>query len=255
MTTAADEILSALQADAASRGRVPSRSEFIAASGISESRILGQCRSWNEAVRTAGLAPHEVNRPIDVDSLFEAWASFVRANRAIPTRMAFTREGKYSPGVYEKRIGSWSEVPAEFRKWAATRPDWADVLALLPPGLASSPRDAVSPTLDTESDAGTGSPILRGVPLPGRATYGSPIDFRGLPHAPVNESGVVFLFGTVAQELGFLVEALQAGYPDCKAKRQVGPGKWQRVRIEFEFESRNFRDHGHRPDGCDVIVC
>jgi hypothetical protein len=30
---------------------------------------------------------------------------------------------------------------------------------------------------------------------------------------------------------------------------------WQRVRIEFEFESRNFRDHGHPSTGCDVIVC
>jgi hypothetical protein len=52
-----------------------------------------------------------------------------------------------------------------------------------------------------------------------------------------------------------LVEAVQAGFPDCEAKRQVDAGKWQRVRIEFEFESRNFRDHGHLPDGCDLIVC
>lgn len=91
--------------------------------------------------------------------------------------------------------------------------------------------------------------------LTGRPTYGNPINFRGLRHEPVNESGVVFLFGVVARELGFLVEALQAGYPDCEAKRQVGPGKWQRVRIEFEYESRNFRDHGHQPAGCDMIVC
>jgi hypothetical protein len=27
------------------------------------------------------------------------------------------------------------------------------------------------------------------------------------------------------------------------------------VRIEFEFESRNFRDHEHPASGCDVIVC
>jgi hypothetical protein len=27
------------------------------------------------------------------------------------------------------------------------------------------------------------------------------------------------------------------------------------VRIEFEFKSRNFRDHGHSPQGCDIIVC
>jgi hypothetical protein len=26
-------------------------------------------------------------------------------------------------------------------------------------------------------------------------------------------------------------------------------------RIEFEYESRNFREHGHPPDGCDMIIC
>lgn len=88
-----------------------------------------------------------------------------------------------------------------------------------------------------------------------RPTYGNPIDFRGLRHEPVNEDGVVFLFGMVARELGFLVEAVQAGFPDCEAKREVGAGKWQGVRIEFEYESRNFREHHHPPDGCDVIVC
>lgn len=91
--------------------------------------------------------------------------------------------------------------------------------------------------------------------LEGRPTYGNPIDFRGLRHEPVNEQRVVFLFGMVARELGYMVEAVQAGFPDCEAKRQVEPGKWQRVRIEFEFDSRTFRDHGHPPEGCDVVVC
>jgi len=27
------------------------------------------------------------------------------------------------------------------------------------------------------------------------------------------------------------------------------------VDIEFEFESKNFRDHGHPAGGCDAIVC
>jgi hypothetical protein len=31
--------------------------------------------------------------------------------------------------------------------------------------------------------------------------------------------------------------------------------RWQRVRIEFEFRSRTFRDHGHDPAGGDLIVC
>jgi hypothetical protein len=63
-----------------------------------------------------------------------------------------------------------------------------------------------------------------------RPTYGDPIDFRGLRHEPVNEDGVVFLFGMVARELGYLVEAVQAGFPDCEAKLQIAPSKWQRVR-------------------------
>ena len=33
------------------------------------------------------------------------------------------------------------------------------------------------------------------------------------------------------------------------------PGKWQRVRIEFEYESRNFLKHLHEVKDCDVIVC
>lgn len=101
----------------------------------------------------------------------------------------------------------------------------------------------------------TTAPAVRHSKLEDRPTYGNPIDFHGLRHEPVNEQGVVFLFGMLARELGYLVEAVQAGYPDCEAKRQVAPDKWQRVRIEFEFESRNFRDHGHQPSHCDVIVC
>ena len=81
------------------------------------------------------------------------------------------------------------------------------------------------------------------------------MDFRGLRHEPVNEQGVVLLFGMLAQELGFLVEAVQAGFPDCEAKRQIGPERWQRVSIEFEFESKNYRGHRHPLHGCDVIVC
>jgi hypothetical protein len=48
---------------------------------------------------------------------------------------------------------------------------------------------------------------------------------------------------------------VQTGFPDCEAKRQISPGKWQRLRIEFEYESKGFINHGHPIDGCDLIVC
>jgi hypothetical protein len=61
----------------------------------------------------------------------------------------------------------------------------------------------------------------------------------------------------VALELGFIVESVATGFPDCEAKRCVSRKQdlWERVRIEFEYQSRTFSDHGHDPNQCDLIVC
>ena len=76
-----------------------------------------------------------------------------------------------------------------------------------------------------------------------------------LRNAPVNEAGVVYLFGCLASKMGYSVEAIQTAFPDCEAKRKDPDGKLRRVRIEFEFESKNFLLHKHDPADCDVIVC
>ena len=76
-----------------------------------------------------------------------------------------------------------------------------------------------------------------------------------LMHEPINEMGVVFLFGTQAARLGFMVTLVQAEFPDCEAFVEVAPNRFQRLKIEFEKESRNFLKHGHDPNGCDLIIC
>ncbi len=88
-----------------------------------------------------------------------------------------------------------------------------------------------------------------------RPVMGPPFYPCALSNAPANEMGVMILFGMLAGELGFQIEAVQGRYPDIEAKRQIQPGKWQRVRIEAEYESRNFAQHGHDPEECDIIVC
>lgn len=88
-----------------------------------------------------------------------------------------------------------------------------------------------------------------------RPVMGPPFYPCALSNAPANEMGVMILFGMLAGELGFQIEAVQGRYPDIEAKRQIQPGKWQRVRIEAEYESRNFALHGHDPAECDIIVC
>ncbi|MCC7052870.1 MAG: hypothetical protein IT355_06345 [Gemmatimonadaceae bacterium] len=97
--------------------------------------------------------------------------------------------------------------------------------------------------------------VSRITPLTMPSVYGDPIDFRGVRHAPVDAGGVIFLFGMIARELGFHVEAMTSGFPRCEAKRQLAPGRWARVRIDFELESRQFRDAGRNPSSCDVVVC
>ena len=137
-----------------------------------------------------------------------------------------------------------------FCNFAKGKREWADVVALLPARTSKQERGS-------NNDLASRIPPkkTRHVPIKDRAIYGNPLDFRGLRHEPVNEQGVVVLFGMLAKELGYLVEAVQTGFPDCEAMRQIGPERWQRVHIEFEFDSRNFRDHGHPPTGCDIIVC
>ncbi len=96
---------------------------------------------------------------------------------------------------------------------------------------------------------------LRPTPIGVSSVYGDPIGFRGLRHAPVDVGGVIFLFGMVARELGFNVEAMSSGFPRCEAKRQIAPGRWTRVRIDFEVESRHFHDAGRSAAACDLLIC
>ncbi|PYT57138.1 MAG: hypothetical protein DMG35_20870, partial [Acidobacteria bacterium] len=208
------EIVNSIAAIGKRLGRAPSQAEFISLSGISAYYVLQYFRSWNDAVRTARLRPYTLNiRPED-------------------------------RGTIEKRFGPWSRLPEAFRNFAKSKPEWADVVALLPPPAPRGPvpkadRHRQRPINNSPSAAPpreTCHARLRERPI-----YGNPTQFRWFRHEPVNEQGVVLLFGMLAKDLGYTIEAAQKGFPDCEAMRQVAPERWQRVNIEFEFESRNFR--------------
>ncbi len=92
-------------------------------------------------------------------------------------------------------------------------------------------------------------------PKSGLPEAGNFLGFRCFAYAPVNENGVIFLFGMLAQELGYVVELVGRGFPDCFGRRRVAPGRWSPVRIEFEYRSSNFVAHRHNAAGCDLIVC
>jgi hypothetical protein len=87
-----------------------------------------------------------------------------------------------------------------------------------------------------------------------KSVVGDLINFRGLVYSPMNENGVVFLFGKVVEDLNMYIEEIKPGFPDCYARRYSGKG-WEKVAIEFEYLSSNFKLHKHDPNDCDIIVC
>lgn len=113
-----------------------------------------------------------------------------------------------------------------------------------------------------ERRIGGGQPERRiGGGQPAAGACGPPLAFRAMVHAPVNELGVVLLFGMIAADIGYAVDSVAAAFPDCAAKRLIADGprqadqRWQPVRVEFEYRSRNFAYHRHDADHCDVIIC
>ena len=85
-------------------------------------------------------------------------------------------------------------------------------------------------------------------------TIGEPLDFAGMTNAPIEENGVIFLFGKLHERMGVRIKAIRKGFPDAMGEVWI-KGKLYPRRIEFEYRSSNFKAHGHDPKGCDIIVC
>ncbi len=231
-----DEVVQELQRVAAQLGneRV-TRREFARHGRFAPSVVERTFGSWNKAITAAGLEPITRYERLSDDELRTEFNRVTSLLGKAPTRSEFAANSTLSPGVYERRFGKWSATVAEYA--GTVRPPSSD-RHKEETGLAQRP-----------------SPNIGVIASRSKASFGPPLNFRELRHEPVNEQGVVFLFGMVARELGFLVDAVRPGFPDCRAKRLTRNHQYVEVDIEFEFRSSNFREHGHDPHGCDLIVC
>ena len=110
-------------------------------------------------------------------------------------------------------------------------------------------------TVRLEWSAHRGTSRVRLRARPGRAVCGAPMVAPGMIHEPVNEDGVICLFGMLAERLGLIVRRIQGAFPDCEVLYETEPGRWINLFVEFEFESCNYREHKHPSKGCDLLVC
>lgn len=250
-----EQLLAAIRKAVEGKGGGPfGYKDFLAASGMRAWDIWRHFPKWSEAMKAAGFDYENPSRRGD-DELLGDWGRTARKLGHAPSCTEYKLLGGFNETTLKKRFGGeWPKVMEAFRCFAMKSQEWMDVLAMLPePGekrkdwrrTARGARRGSRPERQAKSQA------LKEE----RQISGDPLYCEGMSHAPVNEMGVMVLFGAMAAKLGFMVESVRKGFPDCQAKRRIGPDAWVTLRIEFEYESRNFRDHGHPPGGCDMIVC
>lgn len=252
-----DDLIEAAKSACADAQGPLSRPEFERMTGISQYHIyrLFPEGGWSELKRLAGIDRHpKDNLPLTDDDLLEEFHSVASKLGRIPTWALFAHNAEISADVVRRRFDGLQGTLKQYHLWLeAHHPDSPMMAELQVRSRHEVPPPPQAAVLDSPVRPAPSGPWAK-VNGP---EYGPPIDFRGLRHAPINEQGVVFLFGMVSYELGFIVEAVHASFPDCEAKRciDIKDQRWQRVRIEFEYRSRRFRDQGHDPSGCDLIVC
>ena len=245
-------------------GGVPSRREYERLGSYGGEVLTGRFQGWSQV-------PTAFSRIVAAGGLAGDWTDVLEQIRRgpIPTRggcsdlpkkrLAKKREdarlADSARAGHTVRPNETLAVPADEAGINAANPQ------LLPPPLHG--KKCVTATMLAvfiAELAPAGLPWITAAcfpraPLKDRPLLGAPTGLPAFPYEPVNEMGVMVLFSMMAQQLGFVIESVQSGFPDCEAKIEVEPGRWQHFRIEFEYESRGFRVHGHDPLQCDLIVC
>ena len=239
-----EEITAAILSCVEKLGKAPTHAELLRHGGVSRREVRKHFGTYKRALDEYGLEARGVGKKVGLERLFLDWAGVVRRLKKLPTILEYEELGKYCTQPFRRRFGGWTQVPDAMKQHAEEHghtEEWKDVLELVA----------------RRGDEGHKLPVPGSVPkvMEDRPMYGMLLQGCPLVFAPTNEAGVLYLFGAVSAQLGFLVLRIQTQFPDCEAMRVVGENRLQWVRIECEYESRNFQKHMHDPAGCDLIVC
>ena len=243
------EVIAAIQECATKLNHVPKYEELREAARVQTWDIKKHFGTYRQALADSGLEPLGKGYVLDEKALFTDWTRVTRQIGKIPKQNEYEQLGKHKARTLVKRCGAWRNVPRrllEYIRKDQLEGDWKDVQGVILRHLEATGKERSYAAL---------TPSARPQIILDQPMYGAPMMSSPLAFAPINEMAVVFLFGAVARQLGFVVTRLQPEFPDCEALRWVDRDRWQLKRIEFEYESRNFMLHAHDVLGCDMIVC
>ena len=260
-----EEVIAAVKELAGKLGRSPRYPELIRVLNVTRRQIHRMFGGWAGVLKESGCERIRLSGgELTMHELWHDWMEVARKAQRLPTIRQYEKFSKYSVRPLRDRFKEWERIPVALQEYGNARQLWAgweDVKDLIERGLengtgvktCSTQGQTSTPCLGGQERRITGAPLPE--VLDPNLLYAEPLNLSPLATAPQNEMGVVFVFGVMARQLGFVVLKIRPGFPDCIALRRLENGKWQWVRIELEFESRNFVLHGHDPAGCDLIVC
>ena len=193
-------------------------------------------------------------KPRSDDKLLEEIDKTVSKLNHVPTWAQLTRETRITEKVFKHRFGNRGirEVISHYRKWLEEHHPNSNLIELVDEYLKGQGK---TKTPQPQSVERKGSVTrVKWPPVSGKKYYGASLNFGNLMYKPINEQGVVFLFGMISRHLGFSIEHIGTEFPDCEAKRYIEGRRelQQPVKIEFEYRSRDFN---HPVENCDIIVC
>jgi hypothetical protein len=205
-----------------------------------------------------GLIISRQERPLSDDELLGQMDKIVSKLNRIPTWAEIRRGTGTTDKVFNNRFGKKGirEVFRHYRKWLEKHKPESENIKLVNEYLEGQSKTKTLRLQQANKKSSSSKKPLQTWPKGNGRLYGAPLNFGNLIYEPVNEQGVVFLFGMVSKFLGFSIEWIGTECPDCLAKRYIhGPRKRQQsVKIEFEYKSRQYK-MDHQIEESDIIVC
>jgi len=261
------KIVTAIVEYAERLGEAPSLKQLMRVSNCTKRQVRRHFGSYAAALRECNLERYGGGAKVPLEDLFEDWAMVVRALKKLPSGTEYERNSHYSQRPLVTRFGTWNQVPyglkqfmqAEGAKEPGWLEDWKDVLELIEANEnAEAEKDGMPEGLVRGSRGRRWKPAQGGTDeqskifrtaigqgkrwqaFPDRPFYGPLIHPYPLAHGPMNELGVLFLFGTVAAELGFVVAWIRSEFPDCEAMILVGDENGNASELNLNTKAATF---------------
>lgn len=246
--------------------------------GFSAGDLRNTFGSLGHLEQAAGLIAIPADEFRQPDTLLADLHRVARALRRIPSCTDYERLGRFSPRAFRRRFGrgDWAVTLAAFGRYLVRNHGThlfspADLARL---GIGATPDSAATqPAAGTaaagDARATAAAPIVADenrtdASTPTRSAprmaplFGAPLAHEAFINEPVNEQSTVGLFCCLAPTLGIFIRHLDdRRFPDAYGLRRV-PGRdarFQEVRIEVQFRSRDFVRDGHDPAAVDILVC